>query len=91
MQLTIAALQNHFGNPNLSETHHINLENMKFNHKTEPLEEFLVKLQNLAKEAYPTPVYQPVAQVNGTVVGDQDRFDCKLEKFCSNRMRQKHN
>ena len=48
---------------------------MKFNHKTESPEEFLVKLQNLALKAYPTPVDQPVAPVDGGVLGDQDRFD----------------
>ena len=73
--MTITAFKNHFCNPNLREIHHINLENMKFNHKTESPEEFLVKLQNLALKAYPTPVDQPVAPVDGGVHGDQDRFD----------------
>ena len=64
-----------FLNPNLKEIFHINSENMKFNHKTESSEEFLVKLRNLTMKAYPTPVDQPVALVYVTVVGDQDRFD----------------
>ena len=75
LELTITALKNHFCNPNLKEIHHINLENMKFNHKTESPEEFLVKLQNLALKAYPTPVDIPVAPVDGDVPNDQDRFD----------------
>ena len=48
---------------------------MKFNHKTESPEEFLVKLRNLALKIYSTPVDQPVAPVDGGVQGDQDRFD----------------
>ena len=75
LELTIAALKNHFCNPDLKEVHHINLENMKFNHKTESSEEFLLKLQNVALKAYPTPVDQPVAPVDGDVHGDQDQFD----------------
>ena len=75
LELTITALKNHFRNPNLKEIHHINLENMKFNHKTESQEEFLVKIQNLALKAYPTPVDIAVPQVDGDVPNDQDRFD----------------
>ena len=48
---------------------------MKFNHKTESPEDFSVKLQNSAMKAYPTPVDQPAAPVDGTVKSDQDRFD----------------
>ena len=48
---------------------------MKFNHKTESPEEFLVKLQNLALKAYPTPADQPVAPVDAHVPNDPDRFD----------------
>ena len=75
LELTLTALKNFFCNPNLKEIHHINLENLKFNHKTESPEEFLVKLQNLALKAYPTPVDLPVAPVDNTVANDQDRFD----------------
>ena len=74
-ELTITALKNLFCNANLKEMHHINSENMKFNHKTESPEEFLVKLQNLALKAYPTPVDVPVEPVDGDVPNDQDRFD----------------
>ena len=74
LKLTITASKNHFCNPNLKETHHINLGNKKFNHKTKSPEEFLVKLQNLALKAYPTPADLPVAPVDGDVPNDQDRF-----------------
>ena len=75
LKITITALKNHFCNPNLKEIHHINLENLKFNHKTESPEEFLVKLPYLALKAYPTPVDQPVAPVDGGVHGDRGIFD----------------
>ena len=75
LELTLTALKNHFCNPNLKEIHHINLENLKFNHKTDSPEEFLVKFQNLALKAYPTPVDLPVAPVDNTVANDQDKFD----------------
>ena len=80
LELTIAALKNHCCNPNLKEVHYINLENMKFNHKTESPEEFLVKLLNLTLKAYPTPIDQPVAPVDGDVPGDQDRFDWETKE-----------
>ena len=75
LELTRTALKNHFCKPNLKEIHHINLESMKFNHKTEAPEEFLVKRQILALKAYPTPVDIPVAPVDGDVPNDRDRFD----------------
>ena len=90
LELTLTALKNHFCNPNLKEIHHINSENIKFNHKTESPEEFLLKLQNLALKAYPTPVDIPVAPVDGDVPNDQDRFDRKTrenQNFCANRKR----
>ena len=64
----------------MKEIHHINLENMKFNRKTESPEEFLVKLQNLPLKVYPTPVDIPVAPVDGDVPNDQDRFDRETRK-----------
>ena len=48
---------------------------MKFNYKTEPPEEFLVKLQNLALKAYPAPVDEPVAPVDADGPNNQNRFD----------------
>ena len=40
LELTITAFKNQFCNPDLKDIHHINLENIKFTHKTESLEEF---------------------------------------------------
>ena len=50
---------------------------MKVNHKTESLEEFLVKLQSLAVKAYPTPVDEPVGPLNNAVATDHARVDRK--------------
>ena len=75
LELTMIALNNHFCNLSLRRIHHINLENMKFNHKTESLEEFLVKLQNLALQAYLTPMDEPAAPLNNTVANDQARVN----------------
>ena len=80
LELTITALKNPFCNPNLKEIHHINSENTKFFHKTESPGEFLVKLQNLALKAFPTPVDLPVAPVDAAVPNDQDRFDCETRE-----------
>ena len=44
--LTITALKNHFCNPNLKKMNHIDLEKLKFSHKTESSEEILLELQN---------------------------------------------
>ena len=75
LELTFTALKDHFCNPNLKEIHHINLENLKFNNKTDSLEEFLMKLQNLALKAYPPPVDLPVEPLNEEVENDQQRVD----------------
>ena len=84
-----------FCNPNLKEIHHINLENKKFNHKTESSEELLVKLRNLTMKTWPPPVDQPVAMVYGTVVSEQDRFDRETRQNDNRRIfaqlqREKH-
>ena len=75
LEVTLTALKDHFCNPNLKEIHHINLENLKFNNKTDSPEEIVVKLQNLALKAYPPPVDLPVEQLNEEVENDQQRFD----------------
>ena len=75
LQLTLTALKDHFCNPNLKEIHHINLENLKFNNKTDSPEEFVVKLQNLALKAYPPPVDLPVEPLNEEIENDQERVD----------------
>ena len=64
LELTLTALEVFFSNPNLKEIHHLNLENLKFNRKTDSPEEFVVKLRNLALKAYPPPVDLPVEPFN---------------------------
>ena len=81
LELTLTALKNQFCNPNLKELHHINKENMKFNHKTESPEEFLVKIQNLALKVYPTPVEKPVAPVDGSKMSEIAFFSKKTKKI----------
>ena len=72
----------------------MNLENMKFNHETESPEEFLVKLQNLALKAHPTPLDIPVAPADGDVPNDQIRSrntrKSKLPEFCANAKRERY-
>ena len=75
LELTLAALKDHFCNPNLKKIHHINLENLKVNNKTDSPEEFVVKLQNFALKAYLPPVDLPVEPLNEEVENDQQRFD----------------
>ena len=53
---------------------------MKFNHKTESPEEFLVKLRHLALKAYPTPADLQVAPVDAAVPNDQHRLDCRTRE-----------
>ena len=65
----------------MKELHHINLENMKFNHKTESPEELLVKFQNLALKVYLTPVDIPVAPVDGDVQMTRTDSIVKHEKI----------
>ena len=48
---------------------------MKFNHKAESPEEFLVKLQNFAMKVHPTPADLPVAPTDAALPNDQDSFD----------------
>ena len=75
LELTLIALKDHFCNPNFKEIQIINLENMKFNNKTDSPEEFVVKLQNLALKNYPPPVDLPVEPLNEQVENDQQRGD----------------
>ena len=75
LELTLTALKDHFCNPNWEEIHHINLQNLKFNNKTDSSEEFLVKLQNLALKAYPPPVDLPVEPLNEEVENHQQKVD----------------
>ena len=64
VNLCLVRLRDHFSNPNLREVHLIELENQKFDHKKQTPEQFLVKIQNLAKLAYPEAVNPAVAPVD---------------------------
>ena len=55
LDLTLAASGKKLCNPNLTALHMINLQNMRFNSKTETPDVFLVKLQNLARLALSDP------------------------------------
>ena len=75
LELTTTAPKNKFCYPNLKKTHQINLESVKFNHKSESPEKFQAKLLPLAMKVFPPTVDQPVALVDGTVPDDQNLFD----------------
>ena len=75
LERTLTALKDHFCYPNLEETHHINLENLKFNIKTDSPEVFVVKLQNLALKVNPPPIGFPFEPLNEEVTNDQQRVD----------------
>ena len=50
-ELSITALRNHYCNPNLRERHKLQLQNLKFDHKTGNPEDFLVQVQIKATQA----------------------------------------
>ena len=66
------ALKTHFCNPTYKELDIIQLEHMKYNHKTENLEAFLVKLQNLANSAYPDAEALPVEAARDQTDGERE-------------------
>ena len=68
-ELSITALRNHYCNPNLRELHKLQLQNLKFDHKTGNPEDFLVQIQIKATQAYPDPVFAPIPP------GDQAEID----------------
>ena len=51
------------------------MENLKINNRTDSLEEFVKKLQNLALKADSPPIDLPVEPHNEEVENDQERFD----------------
>ena len=55
LDLSLTALRDHFCNPRLQELHVLNLENLKFDPKTDNSENFLVTLQTKALKTYPDP------------------------------------
>ena len=72
-ELPITALRNHYCNPNLRELHKLQLQNLKFDHKTGNPEDFLVQVQIKATQAYPGPVFAPIPRANP--LGDQGEID----------------
>ena len=78
LELSIAALRNHFCNPQLQEIHVLKLENLKFDAKTDNPENFLVTLQTKAFKAYPDPNPPAVAPIDAAAPDaavEQTRFD----------------
>ena len=72
-ELSITALRNDYCNPNLKERHKLQLQNLKFDHKTGNPEDFLVQVQIKATQAYPDPVFAPIPPANPP--GDQGEID----------------
>ena len=73
LENAITALRNHYCHPQLTELHKIKFENLHFNLKTVSPEDFLVKLQTVAQQAYPQPAAAVIAPSGGGA--DQARFD----------------
>ena len=62
---SLTELKQHFERNEVAELSLLKLENMKFNSKTDTVENFLVKLKNQAEKAYPTPVINVVPAGGG--------------------------
>ena len=67
--LSLAALSDHFCNPQLQEVHVLKLEQSKFDIKKDSPENNLVNLTKKAQRAYPTPDLPAVAAIDGTLAG----------------------
>ena len=67
--LSLAALRDHFSNPQLQEVHVLKLEQSKFDIKRDSPENFLVNLTKKAQRAYPTPDLPAVAPLDAALVG----------------------
>ena len=81
VDLTLAALRDHFCNVQLQEVHILKLEQQKFDLKKDTPENFLVTLQTKAQRAYPTPDLPKVAPLAlagldpAPAAAEQTRFD----------------
>ena len=78
LELSITALRDRFCNPHLQDLHVLKHENMKFDSKTDTLENFLVTLQRKATKAYPDPDPPAVAPSDpyaADAAVEQTRFD----------------
>ena len=71
--LSITALRNHYCNPNLREQHKLQLQNLKFDHKTGIPKNFLVQVQIKATQAYAEQVFAPIPNPPGDQ-GETDRL-----------------
>ena len=69
--LSLAALRDHFCNPQLQEVHVLKLEQSKFDIKRDSPENFLVNLTKKAQRIYPTPDLPAVAPL------DAERLDAE--------------
>ncbi|XP_063727164.1 uncharacterized protein LOC134854735 [Symsagittifera roscoffensis] len=65
--LSLAALRDHFCNPQLQEVHVLKLEQSKFDIKRDSPENYLVNLTKKAQRAYPTPDLPAVAPIDGAL------------------------
>ena len=78
LELSITALHDRFGKPQLQELHVLKLENLKFESKTDTPEIFLVTLQTNAMKAYPDrdpPVVAPIDAHAADAVVERTLFD----------------
>ena len=65
----LAALRDHFCNPQLQEVHVLKLEQSKSDIKRDSPENFLVNLTKKAQRAYPTPDLPAVSPLDAALVG----------------------
>ena len=63
----LVALRDHFTNPNLTELRMIELKSARFDAKTMRPDQFLVKLERLAKQALPDPMPLPVGPAEAAI------------------------
>ena len=78
LALSLEAHKNHSCNPQLQELSVLNLENLKFDPKTDNPENSLVILQTNAFKAYPEPNPPAAAPINGAAAdgaAEQTRFN----------------
>ena len=78
LELSKTGLRDRFFNRQLQELHVLKLENMKFDSKTDTLENFLVTLQTKATRAYRDPDSPAVALIDphaADAAVEQTRFD----------------
>ena len=78
LEPSITALRDWYCNPQLQELRVLELENMKFDSKTDTAENFLATLQTKATKAYPDPdppAFAPIDPQAADAAVEQTRFD----------------